>query len=233
MSSAEGRDETSPTASLGSLKVRRERPADRRGIPRHPRRRHPRSRRRASREKAVAENAAAQSLWWSEDDQEHDPRHVAPDDDCLSQRRIRPPPVRLGPPRRFSPGDRGGRRRRVHRLRGARRGAGRRLHALASIPVPPPRSRRTHRHRGAGVVGSALTTEGPVIETSSDQTADNGAALYRRGRRNRSRPETSVGRSQSRCLKTTSGRPWRPCWSPTPRRPAPGWEQQRDTWWTL
>ena len=47
----------------------------------HPRRRHPRSRRRGARgEEAVAGNAAVQSLRRSADDQDDDPRHVAPDD---------------------------------------------------------------------------------------------------------------------------------------------------------
>src|SRR6266849_2419149 len=105
MFSADGSDETSRTGSLGSRRARREHPADRRRIPRHPRHRHPRSGRRGPRgEKAVAGNAAVQSLRWSEDDQEHDPRHVAHDDHRLSHRRIRAPPVRLGPPRRYGPG---------------------------------------------------------------------------------------------------------------------------------
>src|SRR5258707_3564329 len=157
MSSADGCDETSFTDSLGSRKARRERPADRRRIPRHPRRRHPRRGRRGPRgETAVAGNAAVQSVRWSADDQADDPHHVALDNHRLPHHRIGAPPVRLGPPRRYSPGYRPGRRGRVDRLRGARGGTGGCLHAIRSIPVPPPRPRRAHRHRGAGVVGSSL-----------------------------------------------------------------------------
>ena len=83
MAGARRRADTGAARSPG-----RERPADRRRIPRHPRRRHPRSGRRGPRgEKAVAGDAAVQSLRWSEDDQGDDPRHVAHDDHRLSHRR--------------------------------------------------------------------------------------------------------------------------------------------------
>ena len=119
-----------------------ERPADRRRITRHPRRRHPRRGRRGPRgEEAFAGDAAVQSLRWSEDDQDHDPRHVAHDHHRLSHPRIRASPVRLGRRRRCSPGNRPGRRRRVHRLRGACGGTGGRVFAIPFIPVPPPRLR--------------------------------------------------------------------------------------------
>src|SRR5262249_40147046 len=72
------------------------------------------------------------------------------------------PPFRLSPPRRYRPGDRAGRRQCGHRLRGDRRGVAGCLHAIASIPVPPPRPRSTHRHSSAGVVGSSLRKLGGV-----------------------------------------------------------------------
>src|SRR5215207_7264744 len=143
-----------PFLTIARIKgaCRGERPADHRRIPRHPRRRRPRSRRRARGEGAVAGNAALHSLRGPADDQDDDPRHVAHDDHRLSHRRSRAPPVRLGPQRRYSPGVRPARRRRGHRLRGACGGA----RGIPSVPVPPPRSRRAHLHRRAGVVGSPL-----------------------------------------------------------------------------
>ncbi len=158
------------TGSLGSPRARRERPADRRRIPRHPRRRHPRSGRRGPLVRKLSPGMLPSSRFGG-------PRttktmiHVTWHMTTIAFLTVACALLLSGS---VLHGDTA--RGLAVLAAGACTGfaaltVGMRGATIPSLTVAPPRSRPAHRHSGVGVVGSSLKKMG-VAATAYDLRPD-------------------------------------------------------------